>query len=67
MSPVPSRVTEDYFVTDAELLRAVGLDPHVYHLVAIQRKSGLVGTGKAGVLTFEGWLLSVVKVERGVQ
>ena len=62
MTPTPSRVTEDYFVSDADLLRSVGLDPKQYHLTSIQRKSGMVGTGKTGVLTFEGWLLTVVKV-----
>lgn len=64
MSATPYRVTKDYFISEAQVLDALGLEIGKYFVVNVQRKAGRV-YGKSGQLvgdlSLEGWQVTVVE------
>ena len=63
--PDPVRITEDYFLSEAQMLTALGLKPGTGFVTDVKRKTGTVYGAqgkKLGTYTFEGWQVTVVRV-----
>ena len=60
MIPAPIRTTKEYFVSDEDVKRLVGLDKHQL-IVDIKRQSFAWGKDKRATLDNLGWVVVVVE------